>query len=449
MKSKILLLNQKGCQREECCTGSISMNVLPSQIILATAFLNKKGKDATFIDTQTQNFPNLSEFDIVVVWVSTLDGYYEDIKALKKAKELGKKTILVLNDHYDVEEEVMEKNPFIDACVRLFEREIVLDKMISYWQENKKEFDFPGVIYRKNGKLVNTGTMPFLKDLSHLGSAREVLKGLKLSSYDEAFITTGRGCPLQCTFCQYPQTSARKRNIKDIMSEASLITSEIDYYNYSDLNLCANMGWANEFLKELTVQNFNGGWVADMRADQAKPELLGRFKKAGCSRILIGIESLDNFILEKIKKRTNKALIESSIKNILKAKINPITSLMVGFPWDSNETLKKSEDFLKKMSISLFGISYVVPIKGTVVYSDFRKLGLIKNDLGVDDYVHSMDYPVAPTLYLSKEEVVDWSKRLQKVRFNPQYMANYVMKNGFKVRYINSFFKRLKSYQSA
>ena len=369
------------------------------------------------------------------------------MKSLKKAKELGKKTILVLNDHYGVEYEVMEKNPFIDVCIRLFEREIVLDEVVSYWQNNVSKLDFKGVIYREGDRLVDTGTMPFLKDLSHLGSAEKILKGLKLSKYDEAFITTGRGCPLQCTFCQYPQTSTRKREIKDIFAEASLISSEIDYYNYSDLNLCANLPWANNFLDELTKQKFSGGWVADMRADQARPELLDKFRKAGCIRLLIGVESLDDYVLKQIRKRTNQELIEKSMKNILNANINPITSLMVGFPWDSNETLQKSEDFIKKMSISLFGISYVVPIKGTVLYDDYRKLGLIKKDLHVEDYVNSMSYPLSPTLHLSKEEIVDWSKRLQKIRFNPWYMTNYIIRNGFKLRYVKSFIKRFQNYQ--
>ena len=196
-------------------------------------------------------------------------------------------------------------------------------------------------------------------------------------------------------------------------------------------------------------QKFNGGWVTDMRAEQARPELLEKFKKAGCERLLVGIETLDNFILDKIKKRTTKEVNEKCVNNMLNAGINPITSLMVGFPWDSDETLKKSEEFIKKMSISLYGVSYVVPIKGTELYSDFRQLGLIKEELGVDDYVHAMDYPISQTLYLSKEEIVKWSKRLQKLRFSPTYMTNYVIRNGFKVRYVNSFFKRLKNYQNA
>ena len=75
---KVLLLNQEGYQREECCTGKINLKILPSQIILASAYLEKNGKDVTFVDTQIQDFPNLLEFEVVVVWVSTFNGFYDD-----------------------------------------------------------------------------------------------------------------------------------------------------------------------------------------------------------------------------------------------------------------------------------------------------------------------------------------------------------------------------------
>ena len=441
---KILLLNQEGYQREECCTGKIMLKILPSQIFLAGAYLRKNGKDVTVVDVQTQKFPDLSKFDVIVVWVSTLGGYYSDLKALEKAKELGKKTILILNDPFGVELDVMEKNSFIDVCIRLYEREIVLDKVISYLEKNK-EFDFPGVIYRKN-KLIDTSVMPFLKDLTHLGSCREFLEELDLSKYDEAFITTGRGCVMNCTFCQYPRTSVRKRKIKDIIDETEIISSKIKNYNFLDLDMCTDLVWTNKFLDEMIKRRFGGNWVTDMRSEQAKPELLKKYNKAGCNRLLVGVESLDDFILEKINKKISKKVTEEGILTILKAKINPITSLMIGFPWDSNKTLKKTENFLKKMSISLYGVSYVVPIKGTVLYNDFRKLGLLKKDLEVEDYVNASEYPIAPTLYLSKEDIIGWNKRLQKLRFNPVYLTNYILKNGFKLRYFRSIFKRIQNY---
>ena len=54
---------------------------------------------------------------------------------------------MILNDaHEGLEMEAMERYSFIDASVRLWEREIVLEKIISSWEENKHP-DFPGVIY--------------------------------------------------------------------------------------------------------------------------------------------------------------------------------------------------------------------------------------------------------------------------------------------------------------
>ena len=441
---KILLVNQKEYQREECCTGKISYNQLPSQIILAANYLKEKGKEITFIDEQTQTIPNLEKFDVVITWVSVLSGFYNDIKILKEAKKIGKKTIIVLNDPQGVELEVMKEYKFIDACIRLYEREIALDKLLTSWEKETK-IDFPGVIYRKGEEVLDKGTMPFAKDLTHLKSSVNIMEELPLSKYREAFITTGRGCPMVCTFCSYPATSSRKRNTKDILEEIELVSSNMDYYSFIDLNLYANRKWADNFLDKLIERKFPGGWVGDMHAATATKELVQKWKKAGCIRILTGIESFDNYALKKMKKGINQKIIVQAIRNMQSADLSPITSLIVGLPWDSNQSLKKTEKFIKKMGITLFGTSYLVPTKGTQIYSEMRADNLIK-ELTVHDYVNATEYPTAPTLHLSKKEVVNWSKRLQKIRFNPEYMFNYVKHNGFKARYIFSLAGRIKNY---
>jgi len=446
---KTLVLNQKNYQREECCTGKINYKLLPSQIILAANYLKENNKDVVFIDEQIQKVPDLNEFDIIVTWISILNGFFEDIKILKKAKEMGKKTIAVLNDPHGIELEVMQEFKFIDICIRLSEREITLNKVISHWEEKNEKLDFPGVIYRHNNILIDTGTMPFLKDLTHLKSSAGLISELPLSQYDEAFITTGRGCPMLCTFCSYPATASRKRNIPDIMEEIKIVSSEIDYYSFIDLNLYANKQWAENFLAELKNRKFNGNWVGDMRAEQASIELLTKWKEAGCRRILMGIESFDNESLIKMKKGITQDTIIKAMRNMQKVDINPITSLIVGLPWDSDETLEKTETFIKKYGITLYGTNYLVPVRGTKIYEDAKSLGLIKKDLTVHDYVNAPEYPVIPSLYLDREEIVEWGKRLQKIRFDPVYMLNYVKHNGFKPRYIKSFFGRIKNYYNA
>ncbi|MGC8851472.1 MAG: B12-binding domain-containing radical SAM protein, partial [Candidatus Micrarchaeia archaeon] len=306
---KTLLYNPPGFMREECCISEIPVKIIPSQIFLAGAYLQKQGFDVDVVDGQTQK-EEFNDYDVVVVWVALFDGFYKDIEYLKKAKELGKKTVMVLNDPIEgMEKEAMERFDFIDVAVRLNEREVTLGKVLQAVQKGVI-LDFPGVMWREGKKIVDNGVSPFLPNLHHLGSCSQLLEKLPLKSYESAFIITGRGCPFQCTFCEYRQSGVRKRRIEDILSEFAVLDGKIERVFALDLNMPADKKWTNEFLEKMKESKFKVKWQTDARAGDCTIELLKKFKDAGCTNMVIGVESLDDGILEKIRKGTNVAMIK-------------------------------------------------------------------------------------------------------------------------------------------
>lgn len=441
VKQKVLLLNPPGQYvREECALGARPTKYLPCQIFLAGSYLLKLGKDVVVIDAQTQKIPDFSDFDIVVVWVSLFDSFYSDIEYLRKAKEQGRITIIILNDQYGVEMEVMQRYSFIDYLVLLYEREIVLGKIIDSI-ENSTKVHFPGVIYR-NPELVSTGPMHFLPNLDHLPSHVELLKKLPLEKYGVATVTTGKGCPMVCTFCYYSQSGCRKRQIPDLIRELKVL-SAVKEIEFHDLNMTANLKWTNEFLDALIESGNKKEWFTDVRADVVSLELMSKFKKAGCRSVMIGVESINKDILEKVKKRTNPEMIENAIKTIQKAGLLADTSWIIGFPWDSEETMQEMYDFLKKLHTVSFGISYMMPIKGTKLYEDFKAEGIIQNDITFEDYVNArFDVPMYPTKYLSREDLIRWNKKFQRLRFSPKYMTKYVSEGRFSVGQIGNYVRK-------
>ena len=57
-------------------------------------------------------------------------------------------------------------------------------------------------------------------------------------------------------------------------------------------------------------------------------------------------------------------------------------------------------------------------------------MGLVKRELGIDDYVHS-DYPLMDTLYLSKQEIEDWKYHIQSsVVLDFRYMHSFLRERG-------------------
>ena len=55
----------------------------------------------------------------------------------------------------------------------------------------------------------------------------------------------------------------------------------------------------------------------------------------------------------------------------------------------------------------------VRPQRGTPLYDDFKRLGIIKKDMVLDDYVNCRKYPAYPTLYLSRDEVFQWHRKFE------------------------------------
>jgi len=442
---RILLVNQKGYEREECCVGKIHDKVLPSQLLLCAAYLESRGHRVDVADEQFMK-PDLSSCDVVVAIVAAIEGFYDDIKVLEKAKKEGKKTVAILNDPYGLEMDMMQKYSFIDFCVRWYEREYALERLASELKKEKPDFRIPGLIYREN-KPVDNGLQQFMTDLEHLPSCSAIMKRLPLEKYDRAWITNGRGCPMMCTFCQYRGSGARKRKVSDVIDEMLTVSQAgIRTINLTDENLAADKKWLDDFLDELIKNKGKiSPWVSQFRAENATESIVKKLKEAGCSTILIGVESVDDEVLEKVNKKINVKKIIAAIKMLMKHGINADTSIIIGFPWDSDKTLDSLYRFIKKVPTSSIGIVFLMPIKGTPLYEQMKELKLLERELTIDDYVYArLSEPICPTLYLSKEELKKWFRKLQSVRFRPAYLVKHVMQRGIRKRDMIGLVNRIK-----
>jgi anaerobic magnesium-protoporphyrin IX monomethyl ester cyclase len=406
---KVALVNPPyGTIKEECCHGPVNELIVPSQICLATAYLRSKNIDADLIEMGGKNLTlqkiDFSGYDIAVVWCSLVKSVYDDIKILKKAKENGLKTIMILNDPYEgCELELMQKFEFIDYCVRLYERELILEKLIKSIG-NKKEPSFPGIMVRKKGNVKDFGKVPFISTANHLVSCEEILEELPLKRYEYAFLTTGRGCLFSCTFCFYGQTGCRRREIKNVVNEFKILSDNVKSITCLDYDMLTDKKWTVEFSNELVKMGNQCEWTTDARAEQCDVDTLKSMSRAGLKRLTIGVESADEEILKKIKKFIDLKTVEKSAQNCHKADVLPGYAFMLGFPWDSQETMKKYPVLVNRLLPCAFQFIFAMPIRGTVLYDQCRELKLIK-ELTVEDYCYSRDEPLYDTLYMKKEEL--------------------------------------------
>ena len=90
-------------------------------------------------------------------------------------------------------------------------------------------------------------------------------------------------------------------------------------------------------------------------------------KESGCEGVYLGIESGSNEILKNMNKATTIDKYKKGIELLKKYGINTVASILVGFPGETEDTVKETMDFLEDsgpdfLTIHLWYCSTITPI---------------------------------------------------------------------------------------
>ena len=130
-----------------------------------------------------------------------------------------------------------------------------------------------------------------------------------------------------------------------------------------------------EFCELLSEADFRITWSCNSRVDSVNDELLELMKAAGCHSISYGIESADEEMLERIKKRISLDQARTAIALTKKHGIICRASFMFGNPGETWETMKKSVQFALETMPDFVVFNIIRPYPGTEVYEWACEMG--------------------------------------------------------------------------
>jgi len=129
-------------------------------------------------------------------------------------------------------------------------------------------------------------------------------------------------------------------------------------------------------------------WSCQGRLNYCSEELLQLMKDAGCSFINYGIESMDQKVLNNMKKGLRPEMIVQGIEDTLKVGISPGLNFIFGNKGDNKETIKSTVDFLIKYDdfAQKRTIRPVTPYPGSPLYYDAIEMGLLDKNNPAEDF---------------------------------------------------------------
>jgi radical SAM superfamily enzyme YgiQ (UPF0313 family) len=366
-----------------------------------------------------------------------------DIYGVFLAKALGAKTIAFGTHVTPMTRETMEPFPALDFVLR-GEPEMALRELVDTLEgktpsdprivkllrdtgsqvageeaARKKLEDIKGLAWRKNGEIVVNPDRPFIPNLDDLPIPLHHL--LPLNKYRGpmmrgaySFVVPSRGCSAGCIFCikhvSY-QWSLRLRSPENIIQELWVLKKlGINYIQmYADLFTLSReqvVGLCELMIKEkLDIQ-----WMCNSRVDFVDEAMLALMSRAGCWMITWGIESADRGILKRAHKGADPAKAERALNWARKAGIKNWGYFIIGLPGETEETIRQTIAFSKKLPLEIALFHIAAPYPGTPFFFEVVKNGWFRPGTRweeVDmDRSTVLDYP-----NLRAERLEYWQKR--------------------------------------
>jgi radical SAM superfamily enzyme YgiQ (UPF0313 family) len=214
-----------------------------------------------------------------------------------------------------------------------------------------------------------------------------------------ASFDAGRGCPFQCSFCTIINVQgrqSRRRTADDVEAIVRQnLAQGITHFFVTDDNFARNRDWESIFdrlaeLREREQLKMKFIIQVDTLCHRI-PNFIAKAKRAGVSRVFIGLENINPESLIGAKKRQNK--ITEYRRMLLEWRSLGITTYggyILGFPGDTPETIRRDIGIMQReLPIDMVEFFCLTPLPGSEDHQKLHRAGAsLDPDLNKYDLEH-------------------------------------------------------------
>ncbi len=344
--------------------------------------------------------------------------------------------IAILGDHVTSFSKESMKNSKVDFVLKGGDYDFLLTEVVESIEKNKR---FPkGIMYRKNGKIIDTGDFELKHNLDdaefidrELTKWRLYQKEYNISRNPYFYIMSGRDCWWgKCKFCSWPRLypKFRVRSVKNVLDEIGML---IKNYNakeiFDDSGTLATGKWLKDLCNELIERGYNKKikYSCNMRFGALKQEDYTLMKKAGFRLLKFGLESANQETLDKLNKGIKVENILEGCRMAKKAGLTVHLTMIVGYPWETKEdalrTFKLAKMLMQTGKADLLQATVLIPYPGTPLWKE-----AVENDwllFNKDEYErYDMREPVLKTKDSEAKDIAQICEKIYTIFLTPNYI---------------------------
>ena len=425
------------------------VKIFPIGLAYVLSSLRRAGFDFELIDIDVSRFSDeelhekLSEKRWDVVLLGCIVTGYSIVKAIVGfIKENNPDALIVVgNSVASSIPEILLSKTRADVAV-IGEGDLTIIEVVRKWITRRSLDDVTGIYYKRNAKIFRNESRNVISNINTIPppiydifDVEAYVRGQQNAVNDplpmdrkliRSFpINSSRGCINQCTFCYhcFLGTKFRYKSPETIVSEMKFLKSkyDINYFMLWDDLTFFSKKHAREFTAFLTKENLAIYWVGTIRGNLFQSErdldLLKGMRDSGCLNLGYSLESANEEILKAMKKNLSLDQFRKQKTLLDRAGISSSTSIVLGYPQETPETIAKT--YLFCLDLEIYPSSgFLLPQPATPIYQWARRKGYIEDE---EEYLLKMgdrqDLRLNFTKMTDKEfldNVGYWLRRLNK-----------------------------------
>jgi radical SAM superfamily enzyme YgiQ (UPF0313 family) len=222
-------------------------------------------------------------------------------------------------------------------------------------------------------------------------------------------IDCGRGCPFNCSFCTIINVQGRKMRVRSAEAIAQAIRenwrrNQVNFYFFTDDNFARNPQWERIFdaliqLHEEEQIDVKFMMQVDVLSYKIK-NFVSKARRAGCTQVFIGMESINPDSLKEAAKGQNKA---EDYVNLISAwhevEVATHVGYILGFRNDTETSIRRDlQRLMHEIQVDQASFFILTPLPGSRDHQEMALRGeFMDPDYNKYDSIHeTMTYPNFP-----------------------------------------------------
>jgi len=195
-----------------------------------------------------------------------------------------------------------------------------------------------------------------------------------------------RGCPYRCEFCSllYAGSLHRKRDPIAMADEYQHLHERYGarQVGFVDPIFPLDHRIMTSFCDELINRGLDGKvvWISETRVDRIDRETLRHMRASGCRRLLFGIESGVDMLLENVNKTFNTERVRHAVELCRSEGISTVGLFMIGLPGETEAMTHQTIDFACGLGLDFAKFAITIPYPGSRLFEELRAEGRLDRD---------------------------------------------------------------------